>query len=209
MVTITRRRAAMAAAPMAVLATAIALLTAAACGTAPTATRPGGSASPATMTVKAYFHKGPANDPQQVAAVTRTVPRTGAVLATAVNQLLAGPNAAERSAGYWSWFSNRTAHMLRGVSLANGVAHVDFRDFSRIIPNASSSFGSAALLAELDATVTQFPGARSAVYSFNGDAGPFYQWLQMQPPGSPGGAAGAGAPVSGVLTFARHTLASR
>ncbi len=186
MVTINRRRTAMAAS-MAVLGTAVALLTATGCGTTPTATRPGGPASApaATMTVRAYFHKGPANDPQRVVAVTRTVPRSSAVLTTAVNQLLAGPTAAERSAGYWSWFSHRTAHMLRGVSLANGVAHVDFRDFSHVIPNASSSFGSAALLAELDATVTQFHGVRSAVYSFNGDAVPFYEWLQMQPPGSP------------------------
>jgi immunoglobulin-like protein involved in spore germination/sporulation and spore germination protein len=195
------RRAAMMVAPVAALATAIALMAAAGCGTAPTATKPGSPASapPATMTVKAYFHKGPAGDPQRVAGVTRTVPRSSAVVTTAVRQLLAGPSAAERGSGYWSFFSQRTAHMLRGISLTNGVARVDFRDFSRVIPNASSSFGSAALLAELDATVKQFPGVRSAVYSFNGDAGSFYEWLQLQPPGSTQSTAGAVAQARGFL----------
>jgi len=74
--------------------------------------------------------------------------------------------------------------MLRSVRIANGVAHVDFRDFSRVIPNASSSCGSALLLAQLDRTAKQFPTVRRAVYSFDGSARTFYEWLQRSPPTS-------------------------
>ncbi len=170
---------------VAALITTAAVLTAAGCGKSATSARPSGSpsATAAAMTVKAYFHKGTASDPQQVIAVLRTVPHSSAVATAAVNQLLAGPTAAERGAGYWSYFSGQTAQMLRGVSMENGVAHADFRDFSGVIPNASSSFGSAALLAELDATLKQFPTVRSTVYSFNGDVSAFYLWLQLPPPG--------------------------
>jgi hypothetical protein len=59
---------------------------------------------------------------------------------------------------------------------------VDFRNFSRLIPNASSSCGSAMLLAQLNRTATQFPTVRRAVYSFNGDRHAFYEWLQREPP---------------------------
>jgi hypothetical protein len=59
---------------------------------------------------------------------------------------------------------------------------VDFRDFSGIIPNASSSFGSAALMAELDGTLKQFSSVRSTVYSFDGNVDAFYLWLQLTPP---------------------------
>ncbi len=139
------------------------------------------STAPATMTVRVFFHKStPAGG--KLAAVTRTVPYTPAVATTAMTQLLAGPTAAERNAGIWSWFSGRTAGMLRGIRISGGVAYADFRDFRHIIPNASSSAGSAALLDELDATLKQFPAVHSTVYSFNGDVPAFYEWLQRVPP---------------------------
>lgn len=79
-------------------------------------------------------------------------------------------------------FLPATGQLLRSVRIANGVAHVDFHDFSKVIPNATSSFGSAALLAELDGTLTQFGTVRSTVYSFEGDVDAFYLWLQLTPP---------------------------
>jgi hypothetical protein len=96
--------------------------------------------------------------------------------------LLRGPTAAERRKGYGGWFSSRTAGMLRGVNLVHGVAYIDFKDFKRIIPGASSSCGSALLLAQLDRTATQFPTVDRAVYSFNGSRSAFYEWLQLSPP---------------------------
>jgi hypothetical protein len=96
--------------------------------------------------------------------------------------LLAGPTAVERHAGYGGWFSARTAGALRSVRISRSVAHIDFRDFSRLIPNASSSCGSTLLLAQLDRTATQFPTVDRAVYSFNGSRRAFYEWLQREPP---------------------------
>jgi hypothetical protein len=141
------------------------------------------SASPTgdTMNVKVYFHRG-ASDPRDVVAADRTVPKTSMVATAALNQLLAGPTAAERDSGLWSFFSDATANMLRSVRVANGVARVDFRDFSKTIPNASTSTGSAILLAELDATVRQFGNVRTAIYSFNGNIDAFYHWLQYESP---------------------------
>lgn len=72
--------------------------------------------------------------------------------------------------------------MLRSIRLSKGVAYVDFRDFRRVIPGASSSCGSALLLAQLNRTATQFPTSRRAIYSFNGSRRAFYEWLQLSPP---------------------------
>jgi hypothetical protein len=146
----------------------------------PTTTPP--STSPATMTVKVYFHKGPGADPAKLYAVSRTVPSSPMVATAALKQLLAGPTSAERAAGYWSVFSSRTAGMLRSVRIGNGVGHADFRDFSKVIPNASSSTGSAVLMSELDATLKQFGTVKTTVYSFAGTVAPFYEWLQLSSP---------------------------
>jgi hypothetical protein len=148
--------------------------------TTPATSTPG--PSPATMTVKVYFHKGPGADPTKLFAVKRTVPRGPQVATAALTELLAGPTSAERDAGYWSMFSERTADRLRSVRIGNGVGYADFRDFSRIIPNASSSTGSAVLLSELDATLKQFGTVRTTVYSFDGTVAPFYEWLQLSAP---------------------------
>jgi hypothetical protein len=105
-----------------------------------------------------------------------------AVLTNALRALLRGPTRAERRHGYGGWFSTGTAGMLRSVAIVRGTARVDFRDFSRVVPNASSSCGSALLLAQLDRTATQFPTVRRAVYSFDGSVRAFYEWLQRSPP---------------------------
>lgn len=112
---------------------------------------------------------------------SRTV-ATPAVLTGALEALLAGPTAAE-SRHVASWFSDDTAGMLRSVAIRDGVAHVDFADLRPVIPNASTSCGSAILLSELTATATQFPAVDAARYSINGSEHTFYSWLQRPVPG--------------------------
>jgi hypothetical protein len=172
--------------------------------TTPGAQSPASSSarSPAAeaTTFKVYFHRGEADDPG-VVPVERTVPATEKVATAALGELLAGPTEAELKASYWSSFNSATAGMLRSVRVANEVARVDFRDFSQIIPNASASFGSAALMAELDTTLKQFPTVKSTVYSFDGDITAFYSWLRLAPPiGPPGDAAPAIAAARQFLT---------
>ena len=78
-----------------------------------------------------------------------------------------------------SWFSAETADALRSVAADSaGHAIVDFHDLRALIPNASSSAGSAALLNELNATVFQFPGIHSVEYRMDGSCDHFWEWLQ-------------------------------
>ncbi|MEU4421533.1 Gmad2 immunoglobulin-like domain-containing protein [Actinoplanes sp. NPDC024001] len=137
---------------------------------------------PATMTVKVYFHRGPADDPTKVVAVPRSVPRSPKVATAALTQLLAGPTRAERDAGYWSVFTAATAGKLRSVRVADSVGYADFRDLRPVMPTAGSSAGTAAFLTELDTTFKQFGTVHRTLYSLNGDVAAFYEWLQLSPP---------------------------
>lgn len=143
---------------------------------------PSPGTSHATMTVRVFFHQGSADDPTAVTAVRRTVPKSPKVATAALRQLVSGPTRAERHDGYWSPFSKATAGMLRGVKIKDRVGYADFRDYREELRNSTSSAGSAALLAELNATFKQFGTVRSTVYSINGDVPAFYEWLQMTPP---------------------------
>jgi spore germination protein GerM len=104
-------------------------------------------------------------------------------LGDALAQLLAGPTPQEDETGHHSWFSGATADLLTGAWIADGIAHVAFSPaLAQVIPNASSSCGSAGLMAQLDATVHAVPGVTGAVYSFDGVASAFSEWLQAAPP---------------------------
>jgi spore germination protein GerM len=139
---------------------------------------------PTQATVRVFFNNLDRGDVDEVFPVERTV-ETPRVLHGALTALLQGPTADEEDAGYWSWFSEETAGMLRSVRIEDGVAFVDFDAGMReTIPGASSSAGSAALLASLDATVTQFPTVSEARYALDGDVPAFYEWLQLDAPGS-------------------------
>ncbi|HYF94195.1 MAG TPA: GerMN domain-containing protein [Symbiobacteriaceae bacterium] len=125
----------------------------------------------------------PAGDP--LPATPRAVPRQVAADSvgprTALEELLKGPTDQERSAGYFSWFSRQTAGMLNSFTLtADGRAIVDFKDFSAIIPNASTSAGMAQLYRELGHTLAQFPEISEIQYRFDGSCPKFYEWLQSE-----------------------------
>ena len=132
------------------------------------------------MLVKAYFsceaEENPSEEPLRAAYRVRE--RSPAVLQSALEVLLAGPSAAERDAGLGSWFSSKTATMLRSVKIENGHAIVDLDDLRPVIPNASTSAGSRRLLAQLDATVFQFRTVESVEYRLEGDCEAFNEWLQ-------------------------------
>lgn len=154
----------------------------------------------ATDTVEVYFSSGeeieavvrevnvangaavrdsPAVDTPSPTPGSRTAGGDAVLLEAALRELLQGPSEAERQGGLSSFFSAETAGLLQGVSLDDdGRATVDFADFSDIIPNASTSFGSTMLLRALNATVFQFPGVQSVEYRFEGSCEAFWNWLQ-------------------------------
>jgi len=134
-------------------------------------------------TVEVYFSNEALGDPcSEVFPVARQVPAdTPAVEAVAA--LLAGPTADEQAQGYGGWFSAETDGLLRSVGVTDaGTARVDLADLRPVIPNASSSCGSAALLAQLDRTLLQFPEIDATIYSIHGSPEVFYEWLQREAP---------------------------
>lgn len=142
----------------------------------PTGEQPGAG----EMAVTVYYTCDPENQALPAAEpVTRVVPASTAVLRASLTALLTGPTAQESDAGFSSFFSSATAGMLRGVTLTDGHAVVDFDDLPSVIPNASTSAGSALLLSELDATVFQFSSVQTAEYRIDGSCTAFTEWLQM------------------------------
>lgn len=121
--------------------------------------------------VRVWYRRG-----EEPAAVPRAV--GGTPLTTALHELVAGPTAAERERGLTSWFSDSTRQVLRRVRLEDGFLVVDFVDLPRLIPGASSSAGSEALLASLDSTVFQFETVDSVEYRLEGSCAEFWEWLQ-------------------------------
>ena len=114
------------------------------------------------------------------AGLVRIVPRTAGVLRAALDELLEGPTAAERDAGFTSWFSDDTRGMVDSVDLSEtGHVVVDFDDLRPVIPSASASAGSQLLLSQLDATVFQFPTVETVEYRIDDDCDAFFEWLQL------------------------------
>ena len=148
----------------------------------PDSAQPNGVAPADMRTIKVFFiYGGSQTSLGKPTAVERQVPKADVSIRTALDELLKGPTAEERTAGYHSWFSEKTAGMVKGVSLHDGLAIVDFANFSGIIPSASSSAGSQELLGELGATVAQFTNVRQIEYRFDGSNKAFMEWLQMGP----------------------------
>jgi hypothetical protein len=103
-------------------------------------------------------------------------PAPEVALRSALEQLLRG--SAERQSEH-TWFSSKTAEALRTVSVDSvGHAIVDFNDLRALIPNASSSAGSAILLEDLNATVFSVEGVTSVDYVIDGSCDRFWEWLQ-------------------------------
>jgi hypothetical protein len=126
-----------------------------------------------TDSVALVFRRG-----EEPVTVWRRVDRAPDV-ALALQNLLAGPDAAERAAGIESWFSDATRGALVSATVDRaGRATIDFANLRSMIPNASSSAGSAALLAELNGTVFEFAEVRSIEYRMDGSCDAFWEWLQ-------------------------------
>ena len=146
-------------------------------------TQPTISTTPATMSVTIYFGNvvldPGASDCARVFAVQRTVGASGDVLTATMKELVAGPTAAEAAKGYTSWFSPATATSLLGATVSGNTSYVNLADIRTVIPNASTSCGSAALLAQLRTTAQQAAMTPRVLYAIKGQPATFWEWLQM------------------------------
>lgn len=136
------------------------------------------TAAPGTVTV--YFSTGDGSDCGEVSPFTRPMEGDDP-LGSALVQLLAGPTEAEIEAGASSFFSSETIDSLSIIDFGSGSpkpTRIGFEDLPALIPNASTSCGSEALLAQLNNTVLQYvPKVR---YELFGSCPMFANWLQRE-----------------------------
>ena len=135
------------------------------------------------MTVKLYFHKTSLDSAldacRAVYPVDRTIPKTQGVARATLDQLFAGPTPEEEAQGYASVFSSKTKSILKSVRIVDGTAYVDLVDIREIIPNASTSCGSAQFFSEVETTLKQFSTIQKVVYAIEGKPATFYWWMQI------------------------------
>jgi len=132
-------------------------------------TRRAAGATSGTALVQVFFSDRLADrsDCTPVAPVPRRVPAP-AVLRGALVELLEGPTAAEEQVLGPGVLGPETAGLLRAVRLEGGVATVDFSARMLEMGALGTACGSAALVAQLEATTRQFPTVDRAVFSIGG-----------------------------------------
>lgn len=145
-----------------------------------TTSAPTTTSEPVDETVEVYFSAGDGSDCSQVEGFPRPLPDGADALEVAFTELVAGPTAAETDAGVGSFFSSQTAEAITAITLADGLAVIDFIDLRPLLNNASTSCGSEALLAQLNATAFQFSDVERTRYRINGSCDDFANWLQRE-----------------------------
>lgn len=138
------------------------------------------TASATTSVVQVFFAAADQSDCSNVTPFDRTIPESSDPIGASFEELLAGPTAEEESSGAGSLFSGDTAGMLRSVTLTDGLLTVDFEDLRPVIPNASTSCGSASVTAQLNNTAFQFPDVERVTYSIEGSCDAFFNWMQTE-----------------------------
>jgi len=130
-----------------------------------------------------YFSNSKLNvniqDCSLVYPVPREVSKTLAVGQASLEELFKGPTLEEKKLGYTSFFSEATKDILKKIKIIDKVIYVDLKDIRSIIPNASSSCGSAQFLAEMTNTLKQFSSVEKVIFAIDGNPQTFYEWLQL------------------------------
>lgn len=134
-------------------------------------------------TFSVYFGNSKFNaniqDCSLVFPVEREVSKTLAVGQVSLEELFRGPTMEEQKNGYTSFFSSVTKDILKSIKIDNKIAYVDLKDVRQLIPNASSSCGSAQFLSEMTNTLKQFVSIEKVVFAIEGNPTTFYEWLQL------------------------------
>lgn len=142
-------------------------------------TTTGGNGSDAAV-VEVFFAVGDGTDCSDVAAVTRPVAATDDPVTTAIQALIEGPTDSEAADGFGSVFGSVTASALRRAIAADGLLIIDLADIRAVAANASSSCGSASLIAQVTSTAFQFPQIDRVRLQIDGSCDVFAEWLQRE-----------------------------
>jgi len=135
------------------------------------------------MTIKVYFGNTNLNsnieDCDKVYPVKRSITKTLGVAKASLEELFNGPTEEEKSEGYVSWFSQETKDILKSVKIEDNTAYVNLEDIRQIVPNVSTSCGSAEFLAEVETTLKQFSTLDRVIIAIDGKPSTFYEWTQI------------------------------
>jgi hypothetical protein len=115
-----------------------------------------------------------------VYGVERTIPYgDGSLPRLALEQLFGGPSEAEKAQGYSSFFSEKTKEILLDFKVENETAYVNFKDIRSLLPNITTSCGSAEFLAQAGETLKHYRTIKKVIYAIEGDPETFYEWMQF------------------------------
>ncbi len=117
------------------------------------------NAPAATVDLRAYFMHG-----ETIAVAYRSVAATPQVATAAMSELLAGPTAADASAGLTTAIPSGTR--LRGIDIASGTATVDL---TGAFESGGGSLSMSARLAQVTFTLTQFPTVQRVQFRVDGN----------------------------------------
>lgn len=115
-----------------------------------------------------------------VVAYERRIGASADPIVAAFESLVAGPTIDEEASGAGSFFSAGTTGMVESAAVDDGLLVVDFDDIRAVIPNASTTCGSMALLAQLTSTAFQFDDVERVRYEIEGSCNTFAEWLQRE-----------------------------
>ena len=135
------------------------------------------SSDVATVEVAFTVNDGECDD---VVVYERQVDATADPIVAAFESLVAGPTIDEEASGAGSFFSADTTGMVASATVDDGVLTVTFDDLRSVIPNASTTCGAMALLAQLSTTAFQFDDVERVRYEIDGSCDTFAGWLQRE-----------------------------
>ena len=115
-----------------------------------------------------------------VVVYARQVDAAADPIVAAFEGLVAGPTTDEEASGAGSFFSAETTGMVASAIVNDGVLVVNFDNLRSVIPNASTTCGSMALLAQLSTTAFQFDDVERVRYEIEGSCDTFAGWLQRE-----------------------------
>ncbi|MEN8178706.1 MAG: GerMN domain-containing protein [Pseudomonadota bacterium] len=98
----------------------------------------------------------------------------------ALEALFPGPTPEERAQGYRSFFSARTAGLLKHLKIESGTAYLDLRDKRTELAGITSSCGSAEFFSQIQHTLGEYPEIQRIIFAIEGNPGVFYDWLELE-----------------------------
>jgi len=136
-----------------------------------------------TMTIKVYFHNEKLNpnmqDCTKVFPTPRTIPKTKAVAAAALEELFKGTTKEEEAKEFWFFSPAETKGILKSINVKSGGAYVNFTNrVYEQMGTATTSCGGG-FFSSIEKTLTQFPTIKKVYYAVEGDTNGFYEWVQV------------------------------